>query len=150
MVLDVETDFGTDYNGVAYVPQNYDRRFHGPMRMRDALGNSYNVPAVEVMSWVGVDKVIRTAHSLGITSLDEGPNRYGLPLTLGRWRGEAPGHGLCIFSSRYHGSDARSTGAGIRAAAGIPHPGSGGDSPGGRQERADNLRVQRSHSSGRS
>jgi len=83
MVLDVETDFGTDYNGVAYVPQNYDRRFHGPMRMRKALGNSYNVPAVEVMSWVGVDKVIRTAHSLGITSLDEGPNRYGLPLTLG-------------------------------------------------------------------
>ncbi|HET6445046.1 MAG TPA: transglycosylase domain-containing protein, partial [candidate division Zixibacteria bacterium] len=83
MVLDVEADFGTDYNGVAYVPQNYDRRFHGAMRMREALGNSYNVPAVEVMSWVGVDKVIRSAHSLGITSLDEGPNKYGLPLTLG-------------------------------------------------------------------
>jgi membrane carboxypeptidase/penicillin-binding protein len=83
MVLDVEADFGTDYNGVAYVPQNYDRRFHGPMRLREALGNSYNVPAVEVMSWVGVDKVIRTAHSLGITSLDQGPNQYGLPLTLG-------------------------------------------------------------------
>jgi membrane peptidoglycan carboxypeptidase len=83
MVLDVETDFGTDYNGIAYVPQNYDRRFHGPMRIREALGSSYNVPAVEVMSWVGVDKVIRTAHTLGITSLDEGPNSYGLPLTLG-------------------------------------------------------------------
>ncbi|MGB3713940.1 MAG: transglycosylase domain-containing protein [Candidatus Promineifilaceae bacterium] len=83
MVLDVEADFGTDYNGIAYVPQNYDRKFHGPMRLREALGNSYNVPAVEVMSWVGVDKVIRTAHSLGITSLDEGPNKYGLPLTLG-------------------------------------------------------------------
>jgi membrane peptidoglycan carboxypeptidase len=83
MMLDVETDFGTDYNGVPYVPQNYDRRFHGPIRLRKALGNSYNVPAVEAMSWVGVDKVIRTAHSLGITSLDEGPNSYGLPLTLG-------------------------------------------------------------------
>jgi membrane carboxypeptidase/penicillin-binding protein PbpC len=53
------------------------------MRVREALGSSYNVPAVEVMSWVGVDKVIRTAHTLGITSLDEGPNSYGLPLTLG-------------------------------------------------------------------
>lgn len=83
MVLDVETDFGTPYNGQAYVPQNYDRRFHGPMRLRQALGNSYNVPAVQVMSWVGVDKVIRTAHSLGITSLDGGPNAYGLSLTLG-------------------------------------------------------------------
>jgi membrane peptidoglycan carboxypeptidase len=53
------------------------------MRLRRALGNSFNVPAVQVMSWVGVDKVIRTAHSLGITTLDQGPNSYGLPLTLG-------------------------------------------------------------------
>lgn len=83
MVLDVETDFGTPYNGVAYVPQNYDRNFHGPMRLRQALGNSFNVPAVEVMSWVGVDNVIRTAHSMGITSLDGGPQSYGLSLTLG-------------------------------------------------------------------
>ncbi|MDX1615583.1 MAG: transglycosylase domain-containing protein, partial [Candidatus Promineifilaceae bacterium] len=83
MVLDVETDFGSDYDGTAYVPQNYDDRFHGPMRLREALANSYNVPAVQVMSWVGVDRVIRTAHSLGITSLDEGARAYGLPLTLG-------------------------------------------------------------------
>ncbi|MCA9939503.1 MAG: transglycosylase domain-containing protein [Anaerolineales bacterium] len=83
MVLDVETDFGTPYNGVAYVPQNYDRRFHGPLSIRRALANSYNVPAVQVMSWVGVDNVIRTAHSLGITSLDQGANAYGLSLTLG-------------------------------------------------------------------
>ncbi|MFZ0544516.1 MAG: transglycosylase domain-containing protein [Candidatus Promineifilaceae bacterium] len=83
MVLDVETDFGTAYNGVAYVPQNYDRRFHGPMRLRQALANSYNVPAVQVMSWVGVDRVIRTAHSMGITSLDQGSESYGLSLTLG-------------------------------------------------------------------
>jgi membrane carboxypeptidase/penicillin-binding protein PbpC len=83
MVLDVETDFSGDIAGSLYVPQNYDREFHGPMRLREALANSFNVPAVQVMSWVGVDKVIRTAHSLGITSLDQGPARYGLPLTLG-------------------------------------------------------------------
>lgn len=83
MVLDVEADFGTSYNGIAYVPQNYDRRFHGPMRLRSALANSYNVPAVEVMSWVGVDRVLRTAHSMGITSLDQGSKSYGLSLTLG-------------------------------------------------------------------
>jgi membrane carboxypeptidase/penicillin-binding protein PbpC len=81
MVMDVETDFGTPYDGVAYVPQNDDGRFHGPMRLRRAFANSYNVPAVEVMSWVGVNNVIRTAHNLGITSLD-GSN-YGLSLTLG-------------------------------------------------------------------
>jgi membrane peptidoglycan carboxypeptidase len=83
MVLDVETDFGSPADGLVYVPRNYDRLFRGPMRLRTALGNSYNVPAVQVMSWVGVDNVIRTARSMGITSLDQGPNQYGLSLTLG-------------------------------------------------------------------
>ncbi len=83
MVLDVETDFGTPFNGIPYVPQNYDRTFNGPMRLRQALTNSYNVPAVQVMSWVGVAKVLRTAHGMGINSLDQGTNSYGLSLTLG-------------------------------------------------------------------
>ena len=83
MVLDVETDFSEANNGIPYVPQNYDRQFHGPMRLRQALANSYNVPAVQVMSWVGVNKVLRTAHSLGINSLDQGSGSYGLALTLG-------------------------------------------------------------------
>jgi membrane carboxypeptidase/penicillin-binding protein len=83
MVVDVETDFGTPYNGIPYVPVNYDRRFRGPLRVRQALGNSYNVPAVQVTTWVGVDNVIRTARSMGITTLEQGANRYGLSLTLG-------------------------------------------------------------------
>lgn len=83
MLLDVETDFGTPYNGVPYVPQNYDRQFHGPMRMRLALANSYNVPAVQLLSWVGIPRVLRTAHSMGIDTLDQGANAYGLSLTLG-------------------------------------------------------------------
>ncbi len=83
MVLDVETDFGTPYNGVAYVPHNYDRRFRGPLSLRQALASSFNVPAVQVMTWVGLENVIRNAHQLGLTTLDGGPNRYGLSLTLG-------------------------------------------------------------------
>ena len=83
MALDVETDFGTPVSGVPYVPQNYGRTFSGPVLLRDALANSYNVPAVQVMSWVGVSKVLRTAHSMGINSLDDGSNQYGLALTLG-------------------------------------------------------------------
>ena len=82
MYLDVETDFGTSYDGVAYVPQNYDRIFTGPMRMREAIANSFNVPAVEAMTDVGVDRVIRLAHKMGINTLED-PNDYGLSLTLG-------------------------------------------------------------------
>lgn len=82
MVLDVRTGFETD-SGAYYVPENYDRQFHGPVSLRIALARSYNVPAVRVMSWVGVDSVIRTAHRLGINTLDLGSSFYGLALTLG-------------------------------------------------------------------
>ncbi|MGD1995730.1 MAG: transglycosylase domain-containing protein [Anaerolineae bacterium] len=66
-----------------YVPENYDRRYHGPQRLRSALANSYNIPAVAALQLAGVDSVIRTAHRMGIQSLDRGLDFYGLSLTLG-------------------------------------------------------------------
>jgi membrane peptidoglycan carboxypeptidase len=82
MTLDVRTAF--DQGAVQpYVPENYDRRFHGPQSIRSALANSYNIPAVQVMEWVGVDNVIRAAHSIGISTLTQGLDQYGLALTLG-------------------------------------------------------------------
>ncbi len=63
-------------------PTNYDRRDHGPVSLRSALANSYNLPAVIVMDWVGVDNVIRTAHHMGITTIEHG-TECGLALTLG-------------------------------------------------------------------
>ena len=33
-------------SGEAYEPVNYDGRFHGPVRLRPALANSYNIPAI--------------------------------------------------------------------------------------------------------
>jgi penicillin-binding protein 1C len=38
---------------VDYDPQNFDQRFLGPVRVREALGNSLNVPAVYALSRVG-------------------------------------------------------------------------------------------------
>lgn len=63
-------------------PANYDRKEHGPVSMREALANSYNLPAVIAMDWVGVDNVVRTAHHMGITTIEYG-NECGLALTLG-------------------------------------------------------------------
>lgn len=82
MTLDVRTAFDIGSNQ-PYVPENFDRQFHGPQSIRSALANSYNVPAVEVLNWLGVDNVIRTAHTMGINTLDKGLNQYGLSLTLG-------------------------------------------------------------------
>lgn len=82
MTLDVRTAFNVGSN-TPYVPENFDRQFHGPQSIRTALANSYNVPAVEVLQWVGIDNVIHTAHAMGINTLDRGLENYGLSLTLG-------------------------------------------------------------------
>lgn len=82
MTLDVRTAFDIGSN-LPYLPENFDRKFHGPQSIRSAFANSYNIPAVQVLNWVGVDNVIRTAHIMGINSLDKGLGQYGLSLTLG-------------------------------------------------------------------
>ncbi len=65
-----------------YSPVNYDGSFHGPVSIRVALGSSYNIPAVKMLSTVGVSNMIQVAKDLGITTFTE-PQRYGLSLTLG-------------------------------------------------------------------
>jgi 1A family penicillin-binding protein len=67
-----------------YIPVNYDERFHGAVTVRTALANSYNVPAVKTLQFVGVygdQGMIAMAKRLGITSLNR--DDYGLSLTLG-------------------------------------------------------------------
>ncbi|MBZ0287566.1 MAG: hypothetical protein K8I30_08120, partial [Anaerolineae bacterium] len=64
-------------------PQNYDRRFHGPMRIRQALANSYNIPAVSTLRFVGVENLLSMAQRLGVRSLGSDAGNYGLSLTLG-------------------------------------------------------------------
>ncbi len=66
-----------------YVPNNYDGRDHGWVTVRDALANSYNIPAVKALQFAGIQDVIDTAHDMGITGLNRGLDWYGLSLTLG-------------------------------------------------------------------
>lgn len=65
-----------------YQPKNYDDRFRGLVTVRRALANSLNVPAVEVISKLGVSDAIKKAHQFGITTLED-YNRFGLSLVLG-------------------------------------------------------------------
>jgi penicillin-binding protein 1C len=66
-----------------YRPRNYDRQFHGPVRARDALGSSYNVPAVELAERLSVSSLLNTLHDAGFASLDHSAEYYGLGLSLG-------------------------------------------------------------------
>ncbi|MFC2052706.1 transglycosylase domain-containing protein [Chloroflexota bacterium] len=94
LIWDVPSEFPPsgrlDDNRPPYKPVNYDGRFHGPVTVRSALANSYNVPAVKTLASVGIyddpanewdDGFISLAKRLGITTLNQVD--YGLSLTLG-------------------------------------------------------------------
>ena len=66
-----------------YAPKNYDRRSHGPVRLREALASSLNVPAVWTAQKVGVERVLGLLHGFGFASLTEGAAHYGPALALG-------------------------------------------------------------------
>ncbi|WP_437787343.1 penicillin-binding protein 1C [Sorangium sp. So ce1097] len=78
---DVELSFPTA--GGSYAPRNYDGRFHGPVRLRDALASSYNVPAVWTAAALGPDRVLTRLRELGLSSLDGAPSHYGVAIALG-------------------------------------------------------------------
>lgn len=79
--LDIPTCFAVA-GQKSYCPVNYDGKFHGPVQLRFALGNSFNIPAVKMMAVNGVETFIASASAMGITTLKD-PSRYGLSLTLG-------------------------------------------------------------------
>ncbi len=94
LIWDVHSEFppSGDPNDTRapYIPVNYDGRFHGPVTARTALSNSYNIPAVKTLQFVGIyddpntpqeEGVISMARRMGITTLTQ-PD-YGLSLTLG-------------------------------------------------------------------
>ena len=70
-------------DGSGYTPQNYDGRFHGPLRLRAGLANSYNIPAVLVLQELGVPRFLEFAAALGISSFGSDAAQYGLAITLG-------------------------------------------------------------------
>ncbi|MDO8430003.1 MAG: transglycosylase domain-containing protein [bacterium] len=63
-------------------PQNFDERFRGPVKIRTALAQSINIPAVKTLYLAGIDNVLKTAKDFGISTLTE-RSRYGLSLVLG-------------------------------------------------------------------
>lgn len=66
-----------------YSPSDYSETFQGPVRIRIALANSLNVPAVRVLEKVGVAAFLERLHQLGFEHLKQDPEYYGLGLTLG-------------------------------------------------------------------
>ena len=82
MILDVPPS--SDISNGTDLP--FDRstyNFHGPVRMRTALANSYSAAAVQTVDLVGVDRVLRTADLMGVHSPTEDPENDAILAVAG-------------------------------------------------------------------
>lgn len=69
-------------NGV-HSYRNYSNTYHGKITLRNALGNSLNIPAIKATEFIGVDVLLNKLHQLGFDELDQFANIYGNGLALG-------------------------------------------------------------------
>jgi len=65
-----------------YMPDNYDGKFRGPLTLRDALGQSINIPAIKLFYLVGLNDALKISEMMGISTLTD-VSRYGLTLVIG-------------------------------------------------------------------
>lgn len=81
MLPDVPTRFVEQ--GGEYDPRNFHRGFEGPISAREALAGSLNVPAVRLAAQAGPPQLLNLLHGLGMDSLDQPAEHYGVALALG-------------------------------------------------------------------
>ncbi len=81
VLADIATTYQT--SGGPYHPRNYDRSYHGPVRAREALASSFNVPAVALADRIGTGTLLQGLRLAGFYSLSRSAEHYGLGLALG-------------------------------------------------------------------
>ncbi|MGZ3622358.1 MAG: transglycosylase domain-containing protein [Ktedonobacteraceae bacterium] len=87
MILqDHQTVFPTKDGNGWYTPQNYDGHFHTgfPMTVRNAIANSFNIPALDAIEYTGIPNVLNTAARFGLTEISsKSLSSLGPSLALG-------------------------------------------------------------------
>ncbi|HEX4389598.1 MAG TPA: transglycosylase domain-containing protein [Steroidobacteraceae bacterium] len=78
-----DSELSEGVGGGLHTFRNYSRVHYGPIRLREALGNSLNVPAVKTLRFVGCGAFLARLHALGVVSLAQHPDYYGDGLALG-------------------------------------------------------------------
>ncbi|MEO5673711.1 MAG: penicillin-binding protein 1C [Chitinophagales bacterium] len=77
----VITDVPANYAG--YIPENFDKRFHGSVTVEHALANSLNVPAVKMLDAMGAGQFITALKNAGFSSVRKNEDKLGLSVVLG-------------------------------------------------------------------
>jgi penicillin-binding protein 1A len=79
VILDAPVVYEQDQDEKTWKPENYGRKVHGMVSLRDALAHSHNLATVRLLDKIGVKPVIEFAKTVGITS----PLAADLSLGLG-------------------------------------------------------------------
>ena len=79
IIVDEKTQYKED-DGTVFEPKNPVDRYYGRITIRDALGNSLNIPPFRTALAVGVDKIVETAKSFGFSTLN---GQYGPSIAIG-------------------------------------------------------------------
>jgi penicillin-binding protein 1A len=64
----LDEDVGPIEEQLDWMPENYERTFHGRVRLREALKHSINIPAIKLGIMIGPDVVARYARGMGIST----------------------------------------------------------------------------------
>ncbi|MCB0379428.1 MAG: penicillin-binding protein 1C [Bdellovibrionales bacterium] len=70
------------WNGETYRPSNYDNKFHGPVTARQALASSLNIPAIKMVTMLGLQETYDAIANLKISDL-QSRDHYGASIALG-------------------------------------------------------------------
>lgn len=81
LILDIQKVYKTK-KGEGFTPRNYDGVYHGMVLAREALASSLNLPAVEMLSRIGLPAFLSLSQKMGINTFTE-QERYDLAITLG-------------------------------------------------------------------
>lgn len=77
LVPDIPTQIG------GYMPQNFDLGYDGAVPASEAISRSLNIPAVRMLRQYNHNRFYRQLEHMGITTLNQSPDHYGLSLILG-------------------------------------------------------------------
>ena len=68
IIVDAPLSFRSNNRNIAWRPQNYDHRFHGPTTLRKALVKSRNIVTIKIVRDLGLEYIIDYAKKMGIKS----------------------------------------------------------------------------------
>ena len=77
-ILDAPVVYEQEEDDKIWKPENYGRKFHGMVSLRDALSQSHNLATVRLLDKVGVKNVIEFSRTVGVTSPLPGDLSLGL------------------------------------------------------------------------